>query len=160
MLVWGNTTTQNRLSQSLTTSELTNRLHPFTTQHVVVGLIHHHRLATLHPHSRTSLQHTDESSHRSVGYRRLNYNALSHSCFINHSDWPATKHKPWTQSWLANTIFLSRRLSGLSITQAELVKTCFSWTVLHENFTCHLSANTAVSTDHCWSHSDRKQEVI
>ena len=103
-VVWGNTTTQNRLSQSLTTSELTNRLHPFTTQHVVVGLIHHHRLPTLHPHSRTSLQHTDESSHRSVGYRRLNYNALSHSCFINHSDWPATKHKPWTQSWLANTI--------------------------------------------------------
>ena len=102
MLVWG---TQNRLSQSLTTSELTNRLHPFTTQHVVVGLIHHHRLATLHPHSRTSLQHTDESSHLSLGYRRLNYNALSHSCFINHSDWPATKHKPWTQSWLANTIF-------------------------------------------------------
>ena len=26
------------------------------------------------------------------------------SCFINHSDWPATKHKLWTQSWLVNTI--------------------------------------------------------
>ena len=55
---------------------------------------------------------------------------------------------------------LSRRLSGLSTTPAELAKTCFSWTVLHENFTCHLSANTAVSTDHCRSHSDQKQEVI
>ena len=47
-----------------------------------------------------------------------------------------------------NFLFLFRKLSGLS---KELAKSCFSWTALHENFTCLLTLQVAcVEVYWCW----------
>ena len=45
------------------------------------------------------------------------------------------------QAQAHNFLFLFRKLSGLS---KELAKSCFSWTALHENFTCLLTLQVLV----------------